>query len=82
MAQSVRHLTLDFRSGNDLRVIELSLALSPASGSMLSGASAGDSLLSLCSSPAHAYALSLSLKQYVNKSFKKQILKKIANGKG
>ena len=36
MAQSVKHLTLDFDSGHDLRM----LGSSPAAGSMLRGESA------------------------------------------
>ena len=40
VAQSVQHLTRGFSSGHDLRVV----SLSPASGSMLSGDSVGDSL--------------------------------------
>ena len=33
--QSVRHLTLDFRSGHDLRVVRLSPSLSPELGPAL-----------------------------------------------
>jgi len=48
VAQSVNHLTLDFGSGRDLRV----MGLSPTLGSVLSGESAYPS------PPAHAFSLS------------------------
>ena len=55
MAQLVERLTLDFYSGHDLRVMELS----PMPGSALSMELAWDSL-SLCPSPPLALFLSLS----------------------
>ena len=49
VAQSVKYLTLDFGSGHNCGVLELS----PKLGSSLRGESAGDSLsLSLCPSPS------------------------------
>ena len=40
MAQSVGHLTLDFGSGHDLRVVGSSPASNPTIGSVLGGESA------------------------------------------
>ena len=65
MAQLVEHLTLDFGSGHDPRV----MGSSPMSGSMLSVEPAWDSL-----SPIHSFilslSLSLSLSKNKNKTFK------------
>ena len=56
MTQSVERLTLDFGSGNDLRVA----GLSPMSGSALKMWSLLESLslpLSLCPAPSHTHCL-------------------------
>ena len=60
VAQSVEHLTLDFGSGHDPRVVGF-LGLSSASGSMLSmDPCLRFSLSPPCLSSAHALSLSLS----------------------
>ena len=58
MAQSVKHLTLDFSSGDDLGVVRLS----PAAGSMLSRESVGESLSPSRSAPPPVHSLFLSLR--------------------
>ena len=55
MAQLVKHLTLDFGSGYDFRV----MTLSPASGSMLSGNSVSPS--PSASPPTHALSPTLQI---------------------
>ena len=52
MAQSVKHWTLDFGSGHDLRVVESSPCVEPAWDSLS---------LSLCPIPIHVLAVSLSV---------------------
>ena len=56
VAQSIKHLTLDFRTGHDLRVVRLS----PMSGSSFSVEAAWDSLSPSASPPAHVHVLALS----------------------
>ena len=69
MAQSLKHLTLDFGSGHDLKVLELS----PTLGSALSGESALGSLSFSHSHCTHAHVLSLSLSQ-LNQNLKKKFI--------
>ena len=70
VAQSVKHLTLDFGSGHDLTVHEFEPHIYADSAKP-----AWDSLsLPLCPSPAHSFARSLSLSLKINKLFRKKAL--------
>ena len=61
VAQLVKHLTLDFSLGHDLRVVRSS----SKTGSLISQGSAGDSVFPSPSAPPQTHALSL-----INKSLK------------
>ena len=62
MAQSFKHLILDFGSGHDLRVVRLS----PASGSVLGVEPAWDSLSPSSFLPPHCLSLLLKKKEIEN----------------